>query len=171
MKKLLVLLIALTGIALVSPLLAQPGSTSGGGPDLNPVKNRLATRSAAKGMMWLMRVYNPNTLTTLAGNVQSLITFPPKNRTPGAVRSAVLKTEQGEITIHLVPDWYLQDHKIALKAGDQLEVTGSKVSLASGQQPSVIVRDLNVGDKTVTLRDAKGVPIWLEGRISGPPVK
>jgi len=172
LKKLLALMIALTGIALVAPVLAQPGGSVGpAGPGTDPVKNRREMRNAARGMMILIQAYNPKTVTTLKGGVQTLGTFPPTNPTPGAAVSAVLKTEQGTVTIYLVPNWYLEDQKIALKAGDELEVTGSKVSLIKGQPEGIIVRAFKVGGKTVTLRDERGVPIWLEGRTHVPPGK
>ena len=41
-----------------------------------------------------------------------------------------------KITVYLGPDWYLDQRKISLKAGDKLAVTGSKVTL--GKQPSII---------------------------------
>jgi len=139
LKKLLALMIALTGIALVAPVLAQPiGSAGPAGPGTDPVKNRREMRNAARGMMILMQTYNPKTVTTVKGGVQTLGTFPPNNPTPGAAVSAVLKTEQGGITIYLVPNWYLEEQKIALKAGDELEVTGSKVSLGKGRHRTLL---------------------------------
>ena len=80
-------------------------------------------------MMMLMQAYNPKTVTTVKGGVESLGTLPPKSQVRELSVSAVLKTEQGDITVYLVPDWYLEEQKIALKAGDELEVTGSKVTL------------------------------------------
>jgi hypothetical protein len=173
LKKLLALMIALTGIALVAPVLAQPvGNTGPAGPGTDPVKNRRDMRNAARGMMILMQAYNPKTVTTVTGSVQSLGTLPPNNPTPGAAVSAVLKTKQGAMTIYLVPNWYLEEEqKITLKAGDELEVTGSKVSLSKGQPEDLIVRAFKVGGKNVTLRDDRGVPIWLEGRINMPSGK
>jgi len=165
-------MIALTGIALVAPVLAQPGGSAGpAGPGTDTVKNRREMRNAARGMMILMQTYNPKTVTTVTGGVQSLGTFPPNNPTPGAAVSAVLKTKQGAVTIYLVPNWYLEDQKIALKVGDELEVTGSKVGLIKGQPEDIIVRAFKVGGKTVTLRDERGVPIWLKGRTNMPSGK
>lgn len=174
MRRLLALIIAITSIALVSPVLAQPGSGANGGMEpgaKHPSMNPRALRSAAQVTLLLMRLYNPKTITTVTGGVESLGTLPPKSQVEEAIRSAVLKTEQGKITVYLGPDWYLNEQKIALKAGDQVEVTGSKTSLAKGLQPAVIVRDLKVAGKSVSLRDAKGVPTWLEGRPGGPAAK
>ncbi len=178
MKKLWTLLLALAliapaarGLAQQAPQAQQGESMGPAGPHTNPVKDRLAMRSAAKTMIFLMRVYSPKTVTTVKGSVVRLETLPPNNPTPGAVRTAVLKTEKGPETVFLVPDWFLEDHKIALKPGDQLEVVGSKINLDKGQVKGVIAKELKVGDQTLTLRDDNGVPIWLEGRINMPPAK
>ena len=177
MRRLLALIIAITSMALVCPVLGQPGPGSSGGPaagggvspGAGPGINRRAMRAAAQGTLMLMRNYNPQTVTTMKGVVESLETLPPKSKAPGAIRSAVLKTEQGKITVYLAPDSYLQEQKISLKAGDELEVTGSKVTL--GQQPSLIAKDLRVGGKSITLRDERGEPVWMEAPAGGSPAK
>ena len=173
MKKLLALMIALTGIAVVAPVLAQAAGNAGpAGPGNMTLQERREMRNASRGMIILMQVYNPKTVTTVTGGIQSLGTFPPQNPEPNAAVSAVLQTEQGAMTIYLVPNWYLEEEqKISLKPGDQMEVTGSKVILAKGQPAGIIVKTFKVGDKTVTLRDDRGVPIWLKGRINMPSEK
>ncbi len=168
-KKLVALLIVLTGVMLVSPVLAQSGSAPGSGENPNPAKDRVALRETAMAMMLLIKKYNPQTVTTVSGEVQRLKVIPPKSTMPGAIRTVVLKTEQGELTVYLVPDWYLQDHQISLKEGERLEVTGSKVHLTRGKPLSMIARELKVGDKSLTLRDVRGTPIWLEGKTVPPP--
>jgi hypothetical protein len=166
-KSLLALIIALTCIALVCPVLAQPGPGAGSGTEgAGGIGRGMGHRrvmgydaTAAR----FMRLYNPQTVTTVQGAVESLATAPPKTGRARAMRSAVLKTDQGKITVYLSPDWYLDQEKISLKTGDKLEVTGSKVNI--GEQPSIIANHLKkVGGKTVTLRDDKGVPVWLGQR-------
>jgi hypothetical protein len=113
-------------------------------------------------------MYDPQTVTTVKGAVESLGTMPPI-RVWGAIRSAVLKTDQGNITVYLSPDWYLAQEKISLKPGDPMEATGSKVTM--GEQPAVIAKDLKVGGQTITLRDGQGVPVWAGQRPPRVPVK
>jgi hypothetical protein len=120
-------------------------------------------RSATSGTVMLIRAYNPKTVTTVKGAVQSLRTMPFNSQVPGAMLAAVLKTEQGEITVYLAPAEYLSQLNISLKAGDEVEVTGSKVTLGK-QPPSIIVKDLKVGDKSAALRNERGVPIWMAGQ-------
>jgi hypothetical protein len=163
MRRLLALIITITSMALVCPVLAQPG------PGAGPGTGRRAMRSAAQGTLMLIRNYNRQTVTTMKGVVESLSTLPPKSQAPGAISTAVLKTEQGNITVYLAPLSFLEEQKISLKAGDELEVTGSKVTL--GQQPALIVKDLRVGGKSITLRDDGGMPVWMEAPVGGSPAK
>lgn len=165
MKKLLTLLIAITSFALVVPVLAQqaPGGSGVKEPPTAcpPPVSRRGMRGAASGMMMLVRLYNPETVTTVKGTVASLGTLPPKSKAKTAMRSAVLKTQQGDIALFLVPDWYLEEQKVSLKAGDEVEVTGSKVTMGKDPKPSIIVKDLKVGGKSVAIRNDRGVPVWL----------
>jgi len=177
MRRLLALIIAITSMALVCPVLAQPGPGSSGGPEAGgamrpgtgPGMSRRGMSGAAKGTLMLMRSYNPQTVTTVKGVVESLDTLPPKSPAPGAMRTAVLKTDQGNIMVYLAPDSFLEQEKISLKAGDELEVTGSKVTL--GQQPAVIAKDLRVGGKSINLRNDRGVPVWMEAPAGDSPAK
>lgn len=163
MKRLLILIIIALGIALAGPVLAQPAPNAGGmepGGVPAPGMNRSRMRSTASGTVMLIRAYNPKTVTTVKGAVQSLRTMPFNSQVPGAMLAAVLKTEQGEITVYLAPAEYLSQLNLSLKAGDEVEVTGSKVTLGK-QPPSIIVKDLKMGDKSVALRNERGVPLWL----------
>ena len=167
MKRLLALIIAITALALVCPVLAQPGPEGGStepGGGMAPgrttgrgLRQASMGRGAAAGLLTVQ--YDPKTVTTVKGDVESLGTLPPTPR--GGVtyiRNAVLKTEEGNVTVYLCPDYFLNQQNITLKAGVRLEVTGSKITMNG--QPSVIAKDLKVGEKTVALRDDKGDSLW-----------
>jgi hypothetical protein len=158
-KRFLTLMIVAISLALVGPGLAQTAPGAGGAEPRTPVQIRRTMRSAASAMMMLIQLYDPATVTTVKGGVVSLGTLPPKTKAKGAMRSAVLKTEQGNISVFLAPDWYLAEQQVSLKVGDEVEVTGSKITM--GKEPSIIVKDLKVGGKNIALRDAGGTPIWL----------
>jgi hypothetical protein len=167
-RRLLFFSIAVAIIALVGPPLAQSGPV---GEGVKAPKGGLNPQITRRGMglggaaTLLIRLYDPKTVTTVAGGVESLGTLPPQGFVKGAIRSAGLKTEQGEITVYLSPEWYLHEHKIYLTFGDKVEVTGSKVIV--GGQPAVIAKDLKVGDKTLTLRTDQGLPVWRSIPSSG----
>jgi hypothetical protein len=166
-KRFLALITAIASIALVCPVLAQPAPGGSGGG--SPVMGSRSMRSAAMSSLMLARMYNPGTVTTVKGGVLSLGTMPPKSQQPGTMRTAVLKTEQGDIPVFLAPDWYLTEQNISLKTGDQVEVTGSKITLSGN--PTILARDLKLGDKSAILRNIKGFPVWLKGQPGARPVK
>jgi hypothetical protein len=170
MKKLLGWMIATLSIALVCPVLAQTAPGGSGSDPRSPVQSRRSMRSAASSMMMLVRLYNPQTVTTVKGGVVSLGTLPPKTTVAGALRSAVLKTDQGDITVFLAPDWYLAEQQVSLKAGDEVEATGSKITMGK-QGAAIIVKDLKAGGKSIALRDNEGTPIWLGPAPGTAPAK
>ena len=60
--------------------------------------------------------------------------------------------------VHLGPGWYLDEKKFAVKVGDTMEATGSKVTL--NNQPALIAREVKVQGATLQLRDDQGLPVW-----------
>jgi hypothetical protein len=149
MLRLVLFLALFMSLALVCPGLAQP--VPGGG---------------RRGMD--SQLYNPQTVTTVKGQVEKLAALPGMGPGGGPglqFQSVVLKTNQGSLMVHLGPGWFLDEKKFALKAGDKLEATGSKVSL--NNQPVLIARKVKVNGQTLILRDAQGFPLW-RGRGRGP---
>ena len=139
MKKVKILVIMVVLLALACPGLAQPGPggmVMGGG--MGP------------------RLYDPQTVTTVTGQVEKLeeLSMGPNM----AFREVLLKTEQGSLKVHLGPGWYLDEKKFAVKAGDTVSATGSKVTL--NNQPALIAREVTVNGTTLKLRDDQGLPVW-----------
>ena len=151
MKKCHWLLVLLLALALAGPAPAQMGPVGG--------------RGMGPGGGMGPRMYNPQTVVTVKGQVEKLEEVGAMGGGSQDMRhlGAILKTDQGSIMVHLGPAWYLDQQKLALKAGDALEVTGSKVTL--NNQPAIIARDLTVNGKTTKLRDDQGFPL---GRGMGP---
>ncbi len=46
--------------------------------------------------------------------------------------------------------------------GDQVEVIGSKVKMDGAD--AVLAREVKKGGKTLTLRNARGIPAWSKGK-------
>jgi hypothetical protein len=147
-KGLLVFALAMT-LALAGPALAQPrpgGMGSGKGPV----------------------VYNPQTVTTVTGQVEKLAELPSLGRGGGKgmhYRGVLLKTDQGSLMVDLAPAWYLNEKKFAVKVGDTVTATGSKGFLAN--DPGLIAREVTVNGMTLKLRDEQGVPMWQRGGSGG----
>jgi hypothetical protein len=73
-----------------------------------------------------------------------------------------LKTDQETIDVHVGPSWFLTHNMISFDKGDQIEVTGSKVKFENSAV--LIAREIKKGEKTITLRNAQGIPAWSRGR-------
>jgi hypothetical protein len=54
---------------------------------------------------------------------------------------------------------------VTFAKGDTLKVVGSQVTMAG--QEVVIAREITKGDQVLTLRDAKGFPLWSGRGRSG----
>jgi hypothetical protein len=114
------------------------------------------------------RLFDPKTVETLHGDVVSVEQIHGQGCGPGRGRGAgygvhlTLKTAQGQIPVHVGPNWFLEKQGLTIAAGDALEITGSRV-LFQGE-PVIIAAQIKKGGQTVQLREDSGVPVW-----SGPP--
>jgi hypothetical protein len=109
------------------------------------------------------RLYNPQAVTTVTGQVEKLEELSMGRNM--AFREVLLKTDQGSLKVHLGPGWYLDEKKFVVKAGDTVSATGSKVTLDN--QPVLIAREVTVNGTTLKLRDEQGVPLWQRKGIGG----
>ena len=143
MKKVMVIPVVIVALALTCPGLAQPGPGGGMGRGMGPM------------------LYNPQTVTTVKGQVEKLEELPSMGRGGGMgmqYRGLLLKTDQGSLMVHLGPGWYLDKQKFAVKVGDKVSATGSQVTL--NNQPALIAQEVKVNDTTLKLRDDQGLPVW-----------
>lgn len=63
-----------------------------------------------------------------------------------------------KIDVRLAPQGFLAEHGVSLAQGDELEVTGSRVTLEGA--PVLIAREVTTQGKTIALRDRSGKPLW-----------
>lgn len=123
------------------------------------------------------RMYDPQTEVTVKGEVTEVGAYPSMG--PGGVqgmnyRGVTLKTDQGEMRVHLGPEWYMDEQKLAVEKGDTLEVTGAKTT--QDDQPVILAREFTRDGKKVMLRNNQGIPVWRgqgpgrggQGRGMGP---
>jgi len=67
------------------------------------------------------QVYNPQTVTTVQGQVEDLGSYGMQGWrvSPGmAIQGLVLKTSKGNLTINLGPPWYVRKQGFTLQKGD-----------------------------------------------------
>lgn len=103
------------------------------------------------------RMYNPATVETVTGTVQSVQkTTPMKGMQYGIHLS--LKTDKETIPVHLGPGWYIERQDRTIAKGDSVEVKGSRVTMNG--KAVIIAAEVKKGDEVLTLRDENGVPMW-----------
>jgi len=125
---------------------AQPGMGPGGGQG----------RGGGAGDPY-SRMYNPQTVETLTGEVVSVDKLTPAKRNSYGVHFT-LKTEKDTIPVHLGPSWYMEKQAVTIAQGDKVEVTGSRITYEG--QPTIIAGEVNKGGQVLKLRDAAGIPVW-----------
>ena len=94
--------------------------------------------------------HSPETWTTVTGTV---VAFD---------HDLLIQTEEGELTVHLGPEWHWETAGLALNPGDQVMVTGF---YEEDGFEAASVENLTTG-QTATLRDEAGRPMWA-GRGRG----
>jgi hypothetical protein len=117
--------------------------------------------SAAFAQMRATPRYDPKTEVTLKGTIMDVTEQAgPRGRWTGT--HLMLKTDAQTIDVHIGPTRYLEQEKIHFSKGDTVEVTGSRVKIDNADV--LLAREIKMGDRTVTLRNAEGVPVWSRGR-------
>ncbi len=116
-----------------------------------------AGNTLAEGRRGTGRLYDPATVEAVSGEVVSVQRV---ERARGRDRGVHLTLDTGKETIrvHIGPDWWVTEHKLALEPHDRVEVRGSRVTVA-GQQ-AIIAAEVKKGDVSFKLRNDAGVPVW-----------
>jgi hypothetical protein len=133
-------LVGLLGLIMANGVWAQPGMGPGG-----------------EG-----RMYNPQTVETLTGDVISVESIPGRGGGRSYGVHLTLKTDKETIPVHLGPSWYIDKQNIKIEPKDKVKVTGSRVSFEG--KPTIIAAEVKKGDKVLKLRDQAGIPMWAGRR-------
>ncbi|MBS0382183.1 MAG: DNA-binding protein [Proteobacteria bacterium] len=103
------------------------------------------------------RMFDPRTIETITGEVVSVDKIMPMHGMSYGVH-AVVKTSKETISVHLGPDWYMENQNVKLAPKDVVEITGSRITFDG--KPAIIATEVKKGDAVLKLRDANGVPAW-----------
>lgn len=77
----------------------------------------------------------------------------------GSTVSAVFAAGNDSLTAWIAPATFLLANSMTLAAGDVIDISGSKVTMAG--KPSLIASEIKKGETKLVLRDkASGVPAW-----------
>jgi hypothetical protein len=108
-----------------------------------------------------MARYDTATETNFKGTVEEVKVY-SRGGMGGGGTHLIVKGDDQTLEIHLGPTDFLSKQGMSFAKGDQVTVTGSKVKL--GDAEVILAREVKKGDKTLTLRDAQGLPAWSRGR-------
>lgn len=102
-------------------------------------------------------MYDVQAVETISGKVMSVHKIIPMRGMNHGVHLMV-KTEKEEISVHLGPGWFLENQDMAIEAGDQVEITGSRIAYEG--KPALIAAEVKRGENVLVLRDKNGFPAW-----------
>jgi len=103
------------------------------------------------------RMYNPQTVETINGEVVSVDKITPVKGMSYGVH-AVIKTDKETISVHLGPGWYIENQDVGIETTENIEVKGSRIIFEG--KPAIIAAEVKKGDEVLVLRDASGFPVW-----------
>jgi len=104
------------------------------------------------------RLFNVRTIVELKGTVVSVEKITPDIGMSSGIH-LIMKTQKNErISVHLGPEWYLDNQDIQFVAGDVIVVKGSRVTYRNA--PAIIAMTVWKGKHYLNLRDNKGYPNW-----------
>ncbi len=106
------------------------------------------------------RMYNSANEMTVKGTVEEVENVTGRRGWNGT--HLTLKTEDKTFDVHLGPAPFLKEKGFSFAKGDEIEVTGATAEVEGPE--ALIAREVKKGGKTLTLRDAQGIPKWSRGR-------
>lgn len=107
------------------------------------------------------RIYNPQTVETISGEVVSVDKITQGRGKYYGVH-IMLKTDKETISVHLGPGWYIEKQAARIEPKDKVEVKGSRITFEG--KPAIIAAQVKKGEKTLKLREENGIPLWRGGR-------
>lgn len=103
------------------------------------------------------RMYDPATVETVSGEVQSVGRVMPMKGMRAGVHLQ-LRTGSETVTVHLGPSWFVEHLDGHIEKGDKIEVKGSRITF--NKKPAIIAAEVKKGNNLLVLRDSMGVPAW-----------
>ena len=101
--------------------------------------------------------YNPANEMIAVGTVQEVQEFYcPVTDDRGT--HVLLKTDRGDILVHVAISRFLRDNRFVIIPGERLQVAGAKIRFHGKE--GMIAREIIRGDEVFTLRNTAGKPVW-----------
>ncbi len=104
------------------------------------------------------QMFSARTVERLRGTVVRTEKIEPLTGMEPGTALVVRVQGQGNMVVHLGPEWFISRQQENFAAGDEIEFAGSKVDI--NQQAVVMATQLFVAGRVMTLRNDQGVPVW-----------
>ena len=104
------------------------------------------------------KVFNAATIEQLKGTVVSIEKITPETGMSNGIHLMVKTDKNESISVHLGPEWYLDNQDIQFAVGDAITVNGSKITYQNAS--AIIAMTVKKGEQVLVLRDKKGNPNW-----------
>ncbi len=133
-----------------------------------PQMQSIADEKAWSGEGVHGKAFNPSTVKTITGTVESVGSFKPEGAPAGATGGLRLrvKTSDGQtMTIYAGPVAFAEQKNFFVMPGDQITITGSETKIRG--RSVLLASELKKGDQTLQLRDKSGKPLWSMGAMGG----
>lgn len=121
---------------------------------------------AQRGIMWrgggwvpgtpYARMYNPQTVETIRGEVVSVGRVTPLDGGRSGVR-ALVKTDRGTISVHLGPARYVQS-QMGISPRDTIEVRGSRITFEG--EPAILAAEVKKAGQDLVLWNPEPLLNW-----------
>ena len=107
------------------------------------------------------RLYDPSKVETIRGTVARIERVAPSKGMSTGIHLQ-LEADQGTVSVHLGPSWFIENQDVQIETGDSIEVIGSRVEVDGA--PALLAARVVKGDQVLTLRDDAGIPAWAGWR-------
>jgi hypothetical protein len=104
------------------------------------------------------RLFDKTTIVDLKGTIASIEQIVPEKGMSVGIHLLVKVENQEPISVHLGPEWYLDRQEVQLIVGDEIVVTGSKISY--NRTPAIIAMEVEKDGVRLVIRDEKGFQQW-----------
>ncbi len=109
-------------------------------------------------------MFNPASIETVDGKVLDVRTTGAKKGMAG-FEQLDLKTNNGTMPVVLGPASYVNKEKVKINKGDDISVTGSRVTMHKKQE--LVATQIKKGNNTLDLRKSDGTPLWHSNEKQG----
>jgi hypothetical protein len=120
----------------------------------------IAYAQKRKGQMQGMPRYDTTTEVTWRGTVTKVETHTGRRGWNGT--HLVVAFDAETLPVHVGPSKYLEQQGFSFTAGEQIEVTGSRIKFEGSDV--LIAREIKKGEKVLMLRNSQGIPTWAGNR-------